>query len=138
MGRAIAQASHLGRPGSSPGQVMLGLWWTKWHWGRFSPGTSVSPAISHSADYSTFIIIYHPGLEQYAKLRPTYQVDSVSPHPTKIKQHICTSSSKYTWFVSHVVNTRRCFGLKRPSSGFVHVKKKLNCSFTFMIYGLYS
>jgi hypothetical protein len=46
------------------GQVMRYLWWTKWHWGRFSPSTSVSPANSHSIDCSTFIIIYHPGLVQ--------------------------------------------------------------------------
>jgi hypothetical protein len=38
------------------GQVMWDLWWTKWHWGRFSP------AISHSTSRST--IIYHLGLEQ--------------------------------------------------------------------------
>jgi hypothetical protein len=38
-GRAIAQASRRGGPGSSPGQLMWDLWWTKWHWGRFSPST---------------------------------------------------------------------------------------------------
>jgi hypothetical protein len=32
---------------------MWDLWWTKWHWGRFSPSTSAS----HSTDCSTFIII---------------------------------------------------------------------------------
>jgi hypothetical protein len=32
---------------------MWDLWWTKWHWGRFSPSTSVSPANSHSTGYST-------------------------------------------------------------------------------------
>jgi hypothetical protein len=37
------------------------LWWTKWHWGRFSPSTSVSPANSHSTDCST-LIIYNLGL----------------------------------------------------------------------------
>jgi hypothetical protein len=57
------------RTGSSPGQVMWDLWWTKWHWGRFSPSTSVSPANFHSTDCSTFIIIiiiiiYHPGVVQ--------------------------------------------------------------------------
>jgi hypothetical protein len=40
-GRAIAQAVSRGLPtaavGSSPGQVMWDLWWTKWHWGRLSP-----------------------------------------------------------------------------------------------------
>jgi hypothetical protein len=50
------------------------LWWTKWHWGRFSPSTSDAPATSHSIDCSTFIfiiiiiiiiiIIYHPWLVQ--------------------------------------------------------------------------
>jgi hypothetical protein len=37
---------------------MRDLWWTKCHWGRFSPSTSVSPANSHSTDYSTLIIIW--------------------------------------------------------------------------------
>jgi hypothetical protein len=50
-------------PGSSPGQVMWDLWWTKWHWGRFSPSSLVSSANSHSTHCSTFII-YHPGLVQ--------------------------------------------------------------------------
>jgi hypothetical protein len=36
---------------------MWDLWWTKWHWGRFSPSTSVSPANPHSTDCSTVIII---------------------------------------------------------------------------------
>jgi hypothetical protein len=46
--------------GSSPGHVIWDLWWTKWHWGRFSPSTERSPANSHSTDCST-LIIYHPG-----------------------------------------------------------------------------
>jgi hypothetical protein len=49
---------------SAHGQVMWDLWWTKWHWGRFSRSTSISSANSHSTDCSTFIIIYHPGLVQ--------------------------------------------------------------------------
>jgi hypothetical protein len=36
---------------------MWDLWWTKWHWGRFSPSTSVSPANSHYTDCSPIIII---------------------------------------------------------------------------------
>jgi hypothetical protein len=35
--------------------------------GRFSWTTSVSPSNSYSTDYSAHIIIYRPGLEQYAK-----------------------------------------------------------------------
>jgi hypothetical protein len=32
-----------------------GLWWTKRHWGRFSPSTSVSP-VNHSTNFSIIII----------------------------------------------------------------------------------
>jgi hypothetical protein len=34
---------------------MWGLWWTKRHWGRFSPSTSVSPA-NHATNFSIIII----------------------------------------------------------------------------------
>jgi hypothetical protein len=34
---------------------MWGLWWTKRHWDRFSPSTSVSPA-NHSTKFSIIII----------------------------------------------------------------------------------
>jgi hypothetical protein len=47
-------ASHRGGPGSRTGS-MWGLWWTKWHWGRFSPRNSVSPA-NHSTNFSIIII----------------------------------------------------------------------------------
>jgi hypothetical protein len=35
---------------------MWGLWWTKRHWGRFSPSTSFSPANHHSTNFSIIII----------------------------------------------------------------------------------
>jgi hypothetical protein len=59
---------------------MWDVWWTKWHWGMFSPSTSVSPANSYPNDCSTVITIYRLGMAQYAKQWPQYQVDSVSPH----------------------------------------------------------
>jgi hypothetical protein len=43
---------------------MVAFWWTKWHWGWFSPITSVSPVKSHSTLCFTLIIIHHPVLEQ--------------------------------------------------------------------------
>jgi Tfp pilus assembly protein FimT len=54
-GRAIAQTVSFPprRPCLSTGQVMWDSWWTKWHWGRFSPSTSVSTANYHSRDCST-------------------------------------------------------------------------------------
>jgi hypothetical protein len=53
-------ASHRGGPSSSVGQVMWGLWWTKWHWNSSAPSTSVS-FDNHSTDCSTLIIL-HLGL----------------------------------------------------------------------------
>jgi hypothetical protein len=44
------------RPEFTPGKVIWALWWTKWHWGRFSPSTSVSPANHHSTKFSILII----------------------------------------------------------------------------------
>jgi hypothetical protein len=42
---------------------MSGLWWTKWHWSRFFPSTSVSLANYHSTNFSIIIIIqgWHNG-----------------------------------------------------------------------------
>jgi hypothetical protein len=60
--------------------------------GQVSPSASVSPANSHSTDYFT-LIIYHPGLVQQAKYWPTYQVDSISPHPKKLKKKNLKASS---------------------------------------------
>jgi hypothetical protein len=45
---------------------MWDFWWTKWPWGKFSPRTSVSPAILDSTNFSTVTIAYHPGLVQQA------------------------------------------------------------------------
>jgi hypothetical protein len=50
--------------------------------------TSVSPASSHSTDCCTLIFIDHPEVVQYAKWWPTYQVDSVSSHPQKLKKEL--------------------------------------------------
>jgi hypothetical protein len=36
---------------------MWGLWWTKWHWGKFSPSTSVSTA-NYSTNFSIIIITW--------------------------------------------------------------------------------
>jgi hypothetical protein len=40
---------RLGVPFSVPDQVM---WWTEWHWDRFSSRISVSPASSRSTNFS--------------------------------------------------------------------------------------
>jgi hypothetical protein len=60
LGRAVAQRLDDDfpprRPGFAPGQIMWDLWWTKLHWGRFSPSTSAFPASHHSNKFSILII----------------------------------------------------------------------------------
>jgi hypothetical protein len=59
VGRAVAEAVSRWVPtAEAPVLVragMWGLWWTKRHWVRFSPSTSVSPA-NHSTNFSIIII----------------------------------------------------------------------------------
>jgi hypothetical protein len=48
--------------GSKPDLGMWDLWWDKVTLGRFSPSSSVSPAIVvRSINYSTITLLYHPG-----------------------------------------------------------------------------
>jgi hypothetical protein len=53
----LTLVSHRSGPGSRLGS-MWGLWWTKRHWGRFSPSTSVFPANHHSTNFSIIIITW--------------------------------------------------------------------------------
>jgi hypothetical protein len=75
--------SHRGGPGSHT-DSMWGLWWTKRHWGRFSPSTSVSPA-NHSTDFSIIIITW--GWHSRPSKWPQCRVDRDStPHYAKLKK----------------------------------------------------
>jgi hypothetical protein len=89
---------------SIPDRVMSDFWWTKWHWGKFSASTSVSPANSHSTDCSTFIIIHLPGVVQWAKLPPTYQA---SPHPPKNYWFLAWLTLRTWWRHQYVPPKRR-------------------------------
>jgi hypothetical protein len=51
----VISCFHHGNLGAIPGEVMWDLLLTKWHWGSFSPSTSVSTANSHSTNCSNFI-----------------------------------------------------------------------------------
>jgi hypothetical protein len=81
-GHTVAQVSHSGGPGSRPGS-MWDLWWTKRHWGRFSPSTSIPPADHHSTKFSIIIITrgWHnkPFVGRSAEWT---QLDSTPPHYT--------------------------------------------------------
>jgi hypothetical protein len=102
-GRAIAQAVSRWLPttavrGSKPDLGMWDLWWDRVALGRFSPNTSVSPAIVvRSTNYSTITLIYHPGKmynrPMYGRSTGTYKnlgdlqrdLRGLSPTPPKKK-----------------------------------------------------
>jgi hypothetical protein len=60
IGRAVAQAVSPRLPtAAAQVRVRAGMWgllWTKRHWGRFYPSTSVSTANRHSTSFSIIII----------------------------------------------------------------------------------
>jgi hypothetical protein len=55
-GRAVAQAVSRWLPTEAAPGSMWGLWWTKRHWGKFSPSISVPPAHHHSTNLSIIVI----------------------------------------------------------------------------------
>jgi hypothetical protein len=61
---------------------MWGLWWTKRHWGRFSPSTSVSSA-NHSTDFSIIITRGWHKRPIGGRSAEWTQLDSTPPHYTK-------------------------------------------------------
>jgi hypothetical protein len=81
-GRAVAQAVSRWLPTAaarcSRPDSMWGLSWTKRHWGRFSPSTSVSPA-NHSTNFSIVIITW--GWHTIGHWWPQCWVDPIGLHP---------------------------------------------------------
>jgi hypothetical protein len=62
---------------------MWGLWWTKRHWGRFSPSTAVSPA-NHSTNFSIIIITRGWHNRPISGRSAEWTLDS-TPHYTNLK-----------------------------------------------------
>ena len=65
LGRAMAQAVSC-RTGSTPGQSMWNLWWTKWHWDRlfprvlrFSPVNFIPPALHYKENQKKTNHLHH-------------------------------------------------------------------------------
>jgi hypothetical protein len=90
---------------------MFGLWWTKRHWGRFFPSTSVSSA-DHSTNFSIIIITrcWHNRYIVGSSAQWT-QLDS-TPHYTNLILIWGTHNGGYEelYLVEYEVN--RCFGRK--------------------------
>jgi hypothetical protein len=75
---------------------MWGLWWTKRHWGRFSPSTSVSPANHHSTNFSIIIITRGWHNRPFSGRSAEWtQLDS-TPHYTNYKNQIYDITSTTT------------------------------------------
>jgi hypothetical protein len=118
-------AFHGGEQSSISGQVMWNLWRTKYQWGRFPPGTSVSPANSHSTDYSTLIISYRRCHNRPVRRRRTKWTQSLhTSSRQKMLQYnkkcilslpfpkykfnltllLCCSKSEFLWIIMLCVN----------------------------------
>jgi hypothetical protein len=83
-GRAVTQAVSRWLPTAAARVRMWGLWWTKRHWGRFPPSTSVSPA-NHSTNISIIIITRGWHNRPIGGLSAEWtQLDS-TPHYTNLK-----------------------------------------------------
>jgi hypothetical protein len=84
-GRTIAQAVSRRLPTAvarfRSRVVMWDLWWTKWHWDRFTPSTSVSPAKSHSTDCST-LGWYNRPVSGRRRFSPSTSVSPANLHST--------------------------------------------------------
>jgi hypothetical protein len=80
---------------------MWDLWWTKRHWVRFSPSTSVSPA-KHPTDCSTIIIHYHPGWYNRPVVASVI-VDSVSLYPKKEKKKLITVTTPENFLIAGIL-----------------------------------
>jgi hypothetical protein len=66
------------------------MWWTNWHYGKFSQSTLVSPATSYFSNCS--INMYNTGLVQLAQC---CLADWVSPHATE-RETLLLSSPLFT------------------------------------------
>jgi hypothetical protein len=102
-GRAIAQAVSDWRRG------MWDLWWTKWHWGRFSPSTSVSLASRHSTKF--FILIITQG--RYSR--------SIGGRRAEWTQLNSTAT----------IRIKKRFAVNRKMCSFLHFHKSSNLFFIF-------
>jgi hypothetical protein len=65
---------------------MWGLWWTKQHWGRFSPSTFVSPA-NHSTNFSITIITRGWHSRPISGRSAEWAQLNSTPHTIQIKRH---------------------------------------------------
>jgi hypothetical protein len=83
------------------GVGMWGLWWTKRHWGRFSPSTSVSPANHDSTNFSIIIITRGGTIGILVTAVPSGPNGIPPPHTNFKKKY----SENFTFTTSILVST---------------------------------
>jgi hypothetical protein len=84
-GHAIALVVSRWLPTTVAWVRIQGLWWTKQHWGRFSPSTSVSPA-NHPTNFSIIITWGWHNRPISGRSAEWTQLDS-TPHYTNLRKH---------------------------------------------------
>jgi hypothetical protein len=104
---------------------MWDLWWKKWHWGRFSPSTSVSLANSHPTNCCT-LTYHHPGLVQLGQYWSRYQVDSVSPHQTE-EEEVRTKKVNTPFWLLAMVCCRIPYNTNRHRHHYSTVHPLVSC-----------
>jgi hypothetical protein len=79
--------------GFEPGSDHMGLWWTKWYWGRFSPRTSALP-------WQTYPRLSHNNHLALSEVGTTdqiaYQMNPVWSQKQKNKVHDLRPRANYT------------------------------------------
>jgi hypothetical protein len=98
------------------------LWWTKWHWGRLSPSTSVSSANYHSTDCSTFVIIRRWYSRPISGRRTKWTQSHPTPRNKKKKKKLSAIDRAYSLSLKDRKdnsNHRTSFLLQRPTAQFV-------------------
>jgi hypothetical protein len=96
----FCQHGFCGGPGLRQGLVKWDLWWTNWHYGRFSLSTSVSPANLHSTKSPSS---QSPGAGRIGQKWPTCRVYPIwTPSRTmrkmynveyRVEPHMCHSQA---------------------------------------------
>ena len=116
-------ASHRRGPGSIPGQSIWDLWWTKWHWDRFSPVSFIPPVFHYSEKTKKKIIAFVTGLHNKPQGCSASVAFAAGPFTTKKNllvaiQTVCVSTPAHkgasSWFICRPV--QNC---KKATASFV-------------------
>jgi hypothetical protein len=102
---------------------MLDLWWTKWHWGRFSSSTSVSPDNPHSTNCSIIII------------RGWYNRPTVADVPSGLSLTPPRETKKKKFYKDWFRRSKVNRGIHRHTHAHTHTRTSHKCTLVFQNQG---